>query len=106
LVKWRWFYAYVSGTRMMMPRRLNAPHCPWHSSPTAGLLRFALLDGDGALRRAAKAEAGEIIPDGGGRSYARVPDLRHQLMRQDCSELFTNSWDLVDCGLLNPGQWF
>ena len=106
LVKWRWFYAYVAGTRLMMPRRLNPPHSPWHSSPTAGLLRFALLDDDGALRRAAKAEAGEIISDGGGRSYARVPELRNVVARQDCSELFTSSWDLVDCGLLNPGQWF
>lgn len=107
LVKWRWFYGYVAGTRMLMPRRLNAAHSPWHSTPTAALLRFSLLENDGVLRRAAKAESGDIIlPDGGGRSFALVSELRERQLRHDCSRLYTTSWDLVECGLVNPGQWF
>jgi hypothetical protein len=107
LVKWRWYYGYVATTRMLMPRRLNWPHSPWHSTPTAALLRCALLESDGVLRRAAKAEAADIIlPDGGARSFALVSELRERQLRHDCSRLYTSSWDLVECGLVNPGQWF
>lgn len=107
LVKWRWYYGYVATTRMLMPRRLNVPHSPWHSTPTAALLRFSLLENDGVLRRAAKAESADIIhPDGGGRSFAQVSELRERQLRHDSSRLYSTSWDLVECGLVNPGQWF
>jgi glycosyl transferase family 2 len=106
LVKWRWNYSYVAGTRLLMPRELNMPHAPWHSTPTACLLRFALLDPDANLAAAAKAEAAEIVADGGGRAYARVPDLRGRPIKLESSQPFLNSWSLVECGLLNPGQWF
>ncbi|MBV9756864.1 MAG: glycosyltransferase family 2 protein [Alphaproteobacteria bacterium] len=107
LVKWRWYYGYVATTRMLMPRRLNWPHSPWHSSPTAALLRFALLENDGVLRRAAKAEAADVIlPDGGARSFAQLSELRDRQLRHDSSRLYASTWDLVECGLVNPGQWF
>lgn len=106
LVKWRRFYAYVAGTRLMVPARLNTPHSSWHTSPTACLLRFALLDGDASLQTAAAAEGREIVSDGGGSSYAAVPRLRRRELKQAASMRFTASMDLVNCGLLNPGQWF
>jgi len=106
LVKWRRFNAYVAGTRLMVPTRLNTPHSKWHTSPTACLLRFALLDGDASLAAAAAAESHEIVPDDGGSSYAAIPRLRRRELKQAASARFTASTDLVNCGLLNPGQWF
>ena len=106
LVKWSRFCAYVAGTRLMVPARLNTPHSSWHSSPTACLLRFALLDDDTSLAMAAAAEGGEIVRDGGGSSYAALPRLRRRDLKHAASARFRASTDLVDCGLLNPGQWF
>ena len=106
LVKWRRFHAYVAGTRLMIPARLNTPHSDWHSSPTACLLRFALLDPDASLAMAAAAEGREILSDGGGSSFDAVPRLRRRELKQPSSHRFTASTDLVNCGLLNPGQWF
>jgi hypothetical protein len=106
LVKWRRFHAYVAGTRVLMPRRINTAHTPWHTSPTACLLRFALLDDERVLSAAARAEAVQIVADAGGPGYAGVPALRSRHLKQDISVRFTSSADLVECGLLNPGQWF
>jgi glycosyl transferase family 2 len=106
LVKWRWYFGYVAGTRLMMPRRLNTPHTALHTSPTGCLLRFALLDGDATLTAAAKAELGQIVSDGGFGSYPGMPRLRRAQLKQELSQRFANSSDLVDCGLLSPGQWF
>jgi hypothetical protein len=106
LVNWRWYYSYVAGTRLLMPTRLNAPHCPWHSSPTACLLRFALLDHDAARAAAAKAETGYSLTHEGVGSYTGIRALRHRRLKQELSARFTRSADLVECGLLNPGQWF
>lgn len=106
LVKWRWNYLYVAGTRLLMPSRLNTSHSPWHSSPTACLLGFALLDGETTLARAAKAEAGQIARGGGTGSYPGIAALRRYQLKEDVSRRFTGSAALVDCGLLNPGQWF
>jgi Glycosyl transferase family 2 len=106
LAKWAKFSAYVADTRLLMPPRLNTPHSPWHSSPTACLLRFAQLNGEAILATAAQVEAQKIIEDGGGLSYAGAPELRERLLKQDFSFRYTETRDLVDCGLLNPGQWF
>ncbi|HEV2300800.1 MAG TPA: glycosyltransferase family 2 protein [Stellaceae bacterium] len=105
LVKWRWNYLYVAGTRLLMPRRLNTSHSPWHSSPTACLLGLALLDGDATLARAAMAEAGQIAR-GGTAAYPGIAALRRYQLKEDVSRRFTGSAALVECGLLNPGQWF
>ena len=106
LVKWHWNYLYVAGTRLLMPRRLNTSHSPWHSSPTACLLGFALLDGEATLARAAMAEAGQIAKGGGGTVYPGIAALRRHQLKEDVSRRYTGSAALVDCGLLNPGQWF
>lgn len=86
LVRWSRWLRYVEGTRRLRPTGLNTPHAPWHSSPTACLLRLGLL-----------------APHAGEREAA---GLARQTLRTDVSRRFRVSDDLVDCGLLNPGQWF
>ena len=92
LVRWRRFYAYLDGTRLMRPRRLNTAHSPTHSSPTACLLRFALLGG---------ALGQDDLP-----AHAASERLRSLRLKHDASRRYVDSADLVACGLLNPGQWF
>ncbi len=82
LVRWRRHHAYLEGTRRLWPSRLNAPHAPWHSSPTACLLRL-----------------GTLTPD-----VSAAP--QRDRLCTDVSRRFRSSDDLVECGLLNPGQWF
>jgi hypothetical protein len=106
LVKWGRFHAYLAGTHLLTPYRLNAPHYWYHTTPTACLLRFALLDDDTVLASAAKAEAGAIIPERPAPSYAAVAAMRWVQLKRDFSVRFTSSADLVACGLLNVGQWF
>jgi hypothetical protein len=88
LVRWRRHFSYVDGTRSLQPRRLNRPHAPWHSSPTACLLCFSLL-----LEPEDDADAG-------------LGTLRSQDLRTNASRRYRSSEDLVECGMLNPGQWF
>jgi hypothetical protein len=106
LVKWRRHYVYVAGTRLLMPPHLNNPHSPWHSSPTACLLSFALLESDEGLVRAALAEGGRTVRGGGKPAYSGLLELRRRRLKTEISERFTGSEVLVACGLLNPGQWF
>lgn len=106
LLRWRWYFAYISGRRLMMPARLNTPHAPWHSSPTACLLRYALLDPDASVDLAARIDATEIMSDGRRSCYDAVPALRRSNLKHAFSGRFTGSLDLVEVGLINPGQWF
>ena len=106
LVKWRWNYAYVAGTRLILPMHLNHPHARWHSSPTGCILRFALLNDAATLDVAAKWEHVVATRDGGLASYPGLSRLRDMPLMQDMSRRYTGTRDLVECGLLNPGQWF
>ena len=106
LVKWQWFYGYVAGTRLVMPAYLNNPHTPWHSSPTACLLRYALLAQPETLETAARHEAAVAVKDGGLPAYPGLARLRDAAPLQDASRRYATTRDLVDAGLLNPGQWF
>lgn len=106
LVKWRWYYVYISGTRLLMPSRLNTSHSPWHSSPTASVLSLALLDSDERLALAWLADAEPMASGGGGLWGAGLMELRRRRLKENISERFTGSASLVACGLINPGQWF
>lgn len=106
LAKWGRFCAYIADTRLLAPSRLNIPHSPWHTSPTACLLRFALLSSEAHLASAAKAEDAGLMVDDGGYGYAGLAELRHMALRRDFSRTYESTHDLVDSGLLNPGQWF
>jgi hypothetical protein len=106
LVKWRRIYGYVDDTSRLHPPRLNTPHAPWHSSPTGCLLRLALLDcaPDGAARRPAAAT--DAAATDAAATDAAATDLAELSLHNAVSRRYTSSADLVDCGLLNPGQWF
>ncbi len=106
LTKWRWHFAYISGRRLIMPTRLNSPHSQWHSAPTACLLRYALLDGDVSVELAARVDGTELVTDGRLSCYLGLQELRNLTLKHDFSVHYKGSSDLVDAGLLNPGQWF
>ncbi len=106
LIRWQPSFAYLAGTRLAMPRRLNTPHSPWHASPTACLLRVALLDDEAGLAVAACVEGVATDADAGAPSIAGVAALRRMPLRQDSSRRYGSTEDLVACGLLSPGQWF
>ena len=106
LVKWRWFYGYKAGTRLILPMHLNNPHARWHSSPTGCILRFALLNDRATLEAAGRWEQAVAVKDGGLAAYPGLSRLREIALMQDVSRRYTGTRDLVDCGLLNPGQWF
>ena len=109
LVKWERFCGYVSNTRLLAPRHLNVPHSPWHSSATAVLLRYALLQPDDQLALAVQVEARTLEPDGAPGAQgalAGVPKLKPLSLKIESSARYKSTKDLVEFGLLNPGQWF
>lgn len=106
LVRWQWFYGYVAGTRLIVPAYLNNPHTPWHSSPTACILRYALLATPETLETAARHEAAVTVKDGGLAAYPGLARLRDASPLGDGSRRYGSTRDLVEAGLLNPGQWF
>ncbi len=109
LAKWEPLCAYVSDTRLLAPSRMNVPHSPWHSSPTACLIRFGLLRDEAHLGTAANVETHSVIDEDGlgrGSSFAGALKLRGLSLKQQFSKEYGSTQDLVDAGLLNPGQWF
>jgi hypothetical protein len=106
LVRWRWYFSYVAGTRLMVPGRLNTAHSTWHLNPTACLLRCALLDDVANLVTAASVEKTALVADGAMPSYPGLVKLRNLRLTHSASARFGSSQDLLRWGLLNPGQWF
>jgi hypothetical protein len=106
LVKWRWYYGYVTGRRLMLPRRLNPPHADWHTTPTACLLRYALVEEEAVLTQRSRFESVDIVADGRARRSEGLEVLRHVQLKHDFSVRYRRSSDLAEAGLLNPGQWF
>jgi hypothetical protein len=106
LAKWARFTSYIAETQVMLPKRMNVPHSQWHSTPTACLLRFALANEDDQLEMAARFELSNFTGAFASPSYFGAKTLRGQSLRHEFSARFERSEDLVDFGLLNPGQWF
>lgn len=109
LVKWERFCAYISDTRLIAPRRLNVPHSPWHSSATAVLLRYAMLEPDDELAVAVRVEARTLEPDSAANTEAALPGvqkLKPLPLKTESSARYNSTQGLVEFGLLNPGQWF
>ena len=46
------------------------------------------------------------MKDGGLAAYPGLLKLRDRAPLQDASRRYRTTRDLVDAGLLNPGQWF
>jgi hypothetical protein len=92
LIKWRRTFSYLDGHRLLWPHRLNTPHARWHTSPTGCLLRLSVFMTEGS-------EDDLCLPP-------CAEPLRRRALRNDVSQRYKGSEDLVNAGLLNPGQWF
>jgi len=106
LVKLKSDCYYLTSTRRLIPAHLNKAHTDWHSSPTACLMRYALISSEMAMHTAKLVKAnqmpGEIsspLPQGS----AALASLH---LKTQGSGRFESSRDLLNCGLLNNGQWF
>ena len=106
LVKWRWFYSYVSSTHVATPRYLNRPHKQSHLSPTGCLLHFkflAMLD----EKASEEMERGEHYDNSiEYRRYKQVLSEENQSQVCDVSVRYADSNQLQALGLMNSGQWF
>lgn len=96
---------YVSSTVLMNLPELNAAHSDWHSTPTACLLRYALLCRDSSLSLAANVEATQDEAGLGSLLQGSIAMTEMNLITS-ASAGWRSSQDLVDCGLINNGQWF
>jgi len=99
-------YFYICANRQMIPSHLNRAHGEIHSSISACILRFAMLTDSESLHiakqlEAARHQAGQAAP-----LYAGSEALAKVALKTEGSFRFRSSQDLVDCGLLNVGQWF
>ncbi len=97
---------YLTSTRRLIPKLLNQAHSDWHSSPTACLLRYALVSNEMAMHTASLLKAvqtpGEVskpLPQGSAA-------LAGMHLKTQGTGRYESSRDLLDCGLLNNGQWF
>jgi hypothetical protein len=97
---------YISSTRKMVPHRLNTPHSDWHSTPTACLLRYAILGDEVSLHVAKQAEGGQPYPDNATTLYAGSEKMAAMTLKNQNSGRYEGSRSLLGCGLLNNGQWF
>jgi hypothetical protein len=106
LVRLAWDRFYLASTRLMVPFSLNTAHAPWHSSPTACLLHFAILTDDFSLHIAKQAEAGRLCTEDARTLYPGAEAMIRMALKIEGSRKFTGSTDLLESGLLNNGQWF
>lgn len=106
LLKLHWDCYYMASTRVMVPPRLNTAHTPWHSSTTACLLRYAMLSDEMAFHIAKQAESGQLYPDSVTTMYPGSEAMSSVALKNQGSGTYRSSQDLLDCGLLNNGQWF
>jgi hypothetical protein len=97
---------YIAATRKLVPHTMNTPHSEWHSSTTACLLRYAMLGDETSLHVAKQAEGGELYPENMNALYLGSERMAALALKNQNSGRFSSSQDLLDCGLLNNGQWF
>lgn len=106
LVKMRTNYYYTNSTRRMTPAHLNLAHSEWHTSISACILRFAMLSSSECLHTARLIETAGLNPDRAAPLYSGSEALAMAALKIEGSGCFETSQDLVECGLLNVGQWF
>jgi hypothetical protein len=105
-IKWKWFYAYTHGTRLLTVPALQAPHGRWHTMPTGCLLRCSLLNDPATLAVALQGASPQGRIDEHAQIEAGAARLRQIALQREISTRYRSSADLLECGLLNPGQWF
>jgi hypothetical protein len=106
LLKLTWDSYYLASTRVVVPSRFNTPHSDWHSTTTACLLRYALLSDEMALHIAKQAEPGQLYADSVIPMYCGSEIMTSVILKNQGSQVFKSSDDLLECGLINNGQWF
>ncbi len=106
LIKLNWDCYYLASTRMAVPALLNTPHSAWHSTTTTCLLRYALLGSEMPLHIAKQAEPAQLYPDNVTPLFAGSEAMTFAALKNQGSQKFHSSADLLECGLLNNGQWF
>jgi hypothetical protein len=98
LVRLRPEYYYIESTAVMNQPALNAAHAGWHTSPTACLLRYALLSHAAVQNVPAETAPGDLLQN----SIA----MAEMNLKTSTSAAWRGSQDLVARGLINNGQWF
>lgn len=106
LLKLTWDCYYLASTRVVVPARFNTPHSEWHSTTTACLLRYALLGSEMPLHLAKQAEPAQLHPDTITPLFAGSEAMVSATLKNQGSQKFGSSRDLLECGLINNGQWF
>jgi hypothetical protein len=106
LVRLRSDCYYTHTTRKLTTARLNLAHAEWHTSISACVLRFAMLASSECLHIAKLIETASLYPDRAAPIYAGIETLSASALKTEGSGCFRTSQDLIECGLLNVGQWF
>lgn len=104
VVWWEWYYSYRSSMHDARPWRLNEAHTPGDISPTGCLFHFKffaqLIDKSGEERQRNQHYAG-------GREYRQYHDAGSLNMYEEgVSVRYSSTRQLVDLGLMSPGDWF
>ena len=106
LIKLAWDCYYSASTRVLVPPRFNTAHSEWHSTTTACLMRYALLSDEMSLHIAKQAESGQLYQDNVTTMFPGSEALARMTLKTQATGKFNSTQDLLDCGLLNNGQWF
>jgi hypothetical protein len=106
LLKINWETYYLASTRVVVPAHHNTPHCDWHASTTACLLRYALLSNEIALHIAKQVEPGQLHQESITPLYDGSGAMTAAALKNEVSQRYQSSSDLIECGLISNGQWF
>ncbi|HFI8802410.1 glycosyltransferase family 2 protein [Klebsiella variicola] len=100
LVKWKWYYSYISSMHTLLPRRLNAGY---KYSLTGALLHYKYLS-----LFVEKVEEEKVRKQhyGNSEEYSKYQELLNQsLFDERFSTKLTTIQDLADCGLITNWEW-
>lgn len=101
LVKWKWYYSYVSSMHTLLPRRLNAGY---KYSLTGVLLHYKYMS---LLAEKVEEEMVRKQHYGNSEEYKKYQALfESSLFDENVSIKLTKVKDLEDCGLITNREWF
>jgi hypothetical protein len=106
LVKWKWYYSYISSTHAMVPRVLNIPHLSDYLAPTGCLLHFkffSVLQEKAAEEQVRKEHFSDSLEY---RQYNKHMSGKTLPLIYEGSVKYEGWRQLVQLGLMNIGKWF